>query len=232
MAVHRALHLLSTALPDAVGARRLAAHARHIASLEPNLAELARKFACEVDMTREAVAVAELTADNDFRRRFHQLGKSVDTLCDAAQTLAVALGPQLQATRAMHALANRMRPTVLAVDDNSFEQTMLARFLNGTKVELICASTGAQALRSMAIRRPDLVLMDIDLPDVNGMEVTRRLKSVEPLADIPVIMITGRSQRTVVMESLRAGAADFMVKPYRRATLLDKLEAFLPGNVT
>src|SRR6202035_2095106 len=104
--------------------------------------------------------------------------------------------------------------------------------LKGTKAKLICASTGAQALHSMAIRRPDLVLMDIDLPDVNGMEVMRRLKSVEPLADIPVIMVTRRSQRTVVMEGIRAGAADFMVKPLQRATLLHKLEAYLPGSVT
>jgi CheY-like chemotaxis protein len=232
MAVHHALHLLSTPFPNAVGARRLAAHARHIASLEPNLAELARRFSREVDMTRAAVGAVERTGGNAFRRCIHQLGESVDALCGAAQTLAVALGPQLQAARTMRELANRMRPTVLAVDDDSFEQMMLARLLKGTKIELICASTGAQAFRSMAIRRPDLVLMDIDLPDVNGMEVTRRLKSVEPLADIPVIMVTGRSRRTVVMESLSAGAADFMVKPFCRATLLDKLEAYLPGNVT
>jgi DNA-binding response OmpR family regulator len=74
--------------------------------------------------------------------------------------------------------------------------------------------------------------MDIDLPDVDGVEVTRRLKAVEPLASTPVIIATARSHRTVVMESLKAGAADIMVKPYCRATLLDKLDTFLPVSVT
>jgi CheY-like chemotaxis protein len=183
-------------------------------------------------MTRAAVRAAERTGGDAFRRCFRPLGESVYALCEAAQTLAAALGPQLQAARAMRELASHLRPTVLVVDEDSFERTMLASILKDTKIELICASTGAQAFRTMAIRRPDLILMDLDLPDVNGLEVTRLLKSSEPLADIPVIMVTGRSRRTIVMESLRAGAADFMVKPFRRATLLDKLEAHFPGNVT
>ena len=57
------------------------------------------------------------------------------------------------------------------------------------------------------------------------------MKSVQAFADIPVIIVTGHSQRAVVLESLKAGAADFMVKPLVRATLLEKLKGFLPGCV-
>lgn len=232
IAVHHALDRLARSAPDAVSAGQLASHARHLGNLEPRLAGLARRFAREVEVTRAAASTAERSADLAVRQSFTRLGESVDALCDAARAMAGALGPQLQAARAMRELAERVRPTVLAVNDDPFEQTLLTRFLTDTKVELICASTGAQALSTIWTRRPDLVLIDIDLPDVNGMEVTRRLKSVEPLAGIPVIMVTGHSQRAVVMESLKAGAADLIVKPFRRTTLLDKLEAFLPGSVT
>ncbi|CAN7560979.1 response regulator [Trinickia sp. LjRoot230] len=231
MAVHHALHRLSKSSPDAVSAGQLAAHARHIASLEPTLAELARRFACEVDRTGAVAATAQHEAGDACARPFRRLGESVDALCHAAQALAVALGPQLRAARAMGELAQRVRPAVLVVDDDAFQRSLLARLLDGTKVDLSCATSGAQAFGAIWNRRPDLVLMDIDLPDVTGMELTRRLKSVRPLAHIPVIMVTGHSERTVVMESLRAGAADFMVKPFRRATLLQKLEAFLPGAI-
>ena len=119
----------------------------------------------------------------------------------------------------------------VAVDDDRFQRCMLERLLAGTRVDLTCAASGAQAFRAIRARRPDLVLVDVDLPDVSGMELTRRLKSVEPLSRIPIIMVTGESRRTVVLESVRAGAADFMVKPFCRSTLIDKLEAFLPGAV-
>ncbi|MEA3119251.1 MAG: hypothetical protein QOI13_2521, partial [Paraburkholderia sp.] len=133
MAVHHALHSLSKSSPDALGARRFAMHARNIARLEPNLAEHARRFAHEVDMTRAAVRAAERTGGDAFRRCFRPLGESVYALCEAAQTLAAALGPQLQAARAMRELTSHLRPTVLVVSENSFERTMLASILKDTK---------------------------------------------------------------------------------------------------
>jgi CheY-like chemotaxis protein len=231
MAIHHALHLLARNAPDAVSVGEFAAHARHFGSLEPKLAELARRFASEVEVTHAAASAAERSSSATFRQEFPRLCDSVDALCDAARAMANALGPQLQTARAMHELAKRVRPTVLAVDDDVFEQTLLARLLANTKVDLICVSTGAQAFSSIWTRRPDLMLIDADLPDISGIEVIRRLKSVEPLAAIPVIMATAHSQRAIVMESLKAGAVDFIVKPFRRATLLGKLEAFLPAGV-
>ncbi|MBC7857972.1 MAG: response regulator, partial [Burkholderiaceae bacterium] len=75
--------------------------------------------------------------------------------------------------------------------------------------------------------QPDLVLMDINLPDIDGVEVTRRLKLAEQFAGIPVIMITGQSGKDMVIESLNAGAADFVVKPFDKPTLLGKVRKFL-----
>ncbi len=232
MAIHQALRQLPRNSAEVIDASQWATHAREIAHREPALAQHAHRFAHEVDKTRAALAAAARTADPTIQRRYGQVGQSVDALCEAARALAGALGPQLQAARAMRALAERVRPTVLVVEDDAFEQTLVARLLEETKVEIISASTGAQAFSSIWIRRPDLVLIDVDLPDVNGIEVTRRIKSVKPLARIPVVHMAACGRRAVVMESLKAGAAGFIVKPLRRATLLDKLEALLPGSVT
>lgn len=231
MAIHRGLDQMATTSCDAVGVDQLAAHARYIARLTPHLAEHAHRFAHAIGRTHAAADAAARSGGPAFQRCFRQVGESVDALCSAAQGLAGALGPQLEAVRVMGALTERIRPTVLAVEDDAVEQTQLAHLLDNTKVELTHASSGAQAFSSIWTRRPDLVLMDIDLPDVNGMEVTRRLKSVVPLASIPVILVAAYGRRSVVMESLKAGAADFMIKPLRRSTVLEKLEAFLPGSV-
>jgi CheY-like chemotaxis protein len=231
MAVHHGMSLIATASAEAVTPGQLAAQARHIAGLEPQLAEFARRFAQEVDRTSAAATATEQMAGGAFRRRFGTLGESVDALCRAAQELALAMGPQLQAARTMRELAARVRPSVLAVDDDAFQRTLLRQFLADARIDLTCASSGAQALAALWKARPDLVLMDVDLPDLDGVEVTRRLKSLHAFADIPVIIITGHSQRSVVMESLKAGAVDFMVKPLIRATLIEKLEAYVPGSV-
>ena len=231
LAIDHALCMLSNATPDASAAGRLAAYARQLASLKPTLERYAHAFAEQVDRTHTVAAATSCVSGSALRGHFDRLGESVDALCRSAQALANALGPQLRAANAMNAIADHVRPHVLAVDDDGLQRCALERLLTGTRVDLTCAATGAQAFRAIRARRPDLVLMDVDLPDVSGMELTRRLKSVQPLAEIPIIMVTGESRRTVVLESVRAGAADFMVKPFCRSTLLDKLEAFLPGAI-
>lgn len=231
LAIDHALHLLSSAVPHTPGAGRLAAYARHLASLEPALAQQARAFAAQVDRTHTVAAAMPSVSGDALRRHVDRLGESVDALCRAAQALASALGPQLRAAQTMNALAGQVRANVLAIDDDGLQRCTLERLLAGTRVDLTCAASGAQAFRAIRTRCPDLVLVDVDLPDVSGMELTRRLKSVQPLSRIPIIMVAGESRRTVVLESVRAGAADFMVKPFCRSTLIDKLEAFLPGAV-
>ncbi len=81
----------------------------------------------------------------------------------------------------------------------------------------------------MFLRRcqPDLILMDVQLPDVDGITLTRQLKSIDSYAAIPIVMLTGQGQTNVVVESRNAGAVDFVVKPFDRATLLRKVAAQL-----
>ena len=135
--------------------------------------------------------------------------------------------PPLKAVRKLTQVAEQFRPVVLIVDDDDFQRKLMARLLEAENYALMFAATGAEALASVRKRRPNLILMDVAMPDMNGVEVTRRLKATEQLAGIPVVMITGHSQKGVVAECLQAGAADFVVKPFDREVLLKKVVKYL-----
>jgi CheY-like chemotaxis protein len=121
------------------------------------------------------------------------------------------------------------RPLVLVVDDDEFERKLTGEILSAAPYDLLFAGNGAEALDLMREKRPDLILMDMVMPEINGLETLRRLKASHRLADIPVMMITGQSEKDVVVECLKAGAVDFVVKPLDREVLLKKVERFLTG---
>ncbi len=99
----------------------------------------------------------------------------------------------------------------------------MARILEPENYRLVLAGSGAQALSLMRKTLPDLVLMDVQMPDMDGIETTRRLKALPSFANVAVIMLTGRSEGSVVVDSLSAGAADFVVKPVDRDKLIAKV---------
>jgi CheY-like chemotaxis protein len=116
------------------------------------------------------------------------------------------------------------RPNILVVDDDDFQHKLIGKLLEKKNYHLVFASSGAEALNMMRKAQPDLILMDIMMPDMDGMETMRTLKAIPNLAKIPVIMITGKSEGKVVSDSLKAGAADFVVKPFDQATLIAKMD--------
>ncbi len=121
-------------------------------------------------------------------------------------------------------------PVVLVADDDAFQHKLLRRILRDAPLQLVFATSGSQALAMMKARCPDLVLMDVNMPDIegiNGIETTRRIKAIRSCADVPVIMITGLSAKGVVAESLQAGAADFLVKPFDKAAVRGKIKKYL-----
>lgn len=119
---------------------------------------------------------------------------------------------------------------MLVADDDEFQRKLVARILEAENYRVLFAASGLEVLSLLHKTRPDLVLMDIMMPDLDGVETTRRLKAVPQFAAIPVIMITGKSEKNVVAASLQAGAAGFLVKPFERNTLLAKVAQALRGN--
>lgn len=139
------------------------------------------------------------------------------------------VAPHLESARALKAQACKVRPVVLVVDDDEFQHTLLTQILGTKRYELVLADSGARGLAAVQKRRPDLILMDIDMPDMDGLEVLRRLKGIKEFADIPVIMITGHGEKDVVIKSHKAGADDFVVKPFEKAIVLQKVNKFVHG---
>jgi len=133
------------------------------------------------------------------------------------------LAPLLDAVRALRVLAERWQPLVLVVDDDRFQHKVLGQLLAAAEAELVFVTSATEAIAGLHKRRPDLILMDVSLPDVNGVEATRLLKSAAQFAAIPVIMITGVGGKTMVVDSLKAGATDFVVKPFDKVVLLGKV---------
>lgn len=183
--------------------------------------------------------VVEIKDRGGFEREFERLrkdevGRRLDEAAAAVEPLTLWIdsiedefAPQIEAARELGTLASQVKPLVLVVDDHELQQKLLGRLLDDLGVETIFAASGTEALSIVRRRRPDLVLMDVNLPDIDGIETTRRMKSVATLASVPVVMITGHSERSVVVESLKAGAAGFVVKPFERDVLFAKVRSFL-----
>lgn len=144
-----------------------------------------------------------------------------------ANNIKEEIAPQLGVVRDLRSLADLFPPTILVVEDDEFQIKLLKRIFLDANLDLIFAISGTEALNSLRKHRPNLILMDVNLPDIDGFEVTDRIKSVDQFADIPVIMITGHSGKNVVMRSLKAGVVDFVVKPFDKDTLLAKVHRFL-----
>ena len=121
------------------------------------------------------------------------------------------------------------RLAVLVVEDDEFQQKLIGRLMNGLDIDVLFAGSGAQAIEQMWEHKPDLVLMDVGLPDTSGVDATRKIKSIGQFGHVPILMVTGHSERNVVVDSLKAGAADFLVKPFDKNTLHEKLRQFLPA---
>jgi two-component system chemotaxis response regulator CheY len=103
---------------------------------------------------------------------------------------------------------------ILIVDDDPVIVETLTAILRDSWETYIVdrAANGSDALAAIASERPDLVLLDVALPDINGLEVLRRVRSIDP--SLPVIMITGMADRTAFSEAMRSGAFGYIPKPF------------------
>lgn len=168
---------------------------------------------------------------NEIQQHFRILNDAVQPMGQWVSVLKQQLAPHRESMETLKALAENLRPLVLMVDDDEFERQLVGEMLKAEPYELLSAASGAEALSLVRRKRPDLILMDVVMPEINGLETLRRLKASAKFAEIPVVMITGQSEKEVVLDCLKAGAADFLVKPLDREVLLKKVAGFLDGCV-
>jgi DNA-binding response OmpR family regulator len=118
-----------------------------------------------------------------------------------------------------------MSPSVLVVEDDPLIASSLSRALQSRGYEAPVATTVASAVESVSSATPDLVLLDLGLPDGDGAEVCERVTRNHP--DVPVIVLTARSDEIDVVLGLEMGAVDYVAKPFRLAELLARIESHL-----
>lgn len=120
------------------------------------------------------------------------------------------------------------KTTVLLVDDDPFQYRTTRLILSSLPLKLLWASSGAQAFELAQAGRLDMILLDINMPGLDGIETLRGFRATPQLKDVPIIMLTGNSERTRVMQSLSAGATGFVVKPFTKALMSDLVTKHLP----
>lgn len=118
-------------------------------------------------------------------------------------------------------------PTILLVDDEPTIRYLLRASLEGRGYRLIEADDGPSALQSAQSELPDLILLDIALPGLNGLEVCHRLKEDPATATTPVLLLTGYVDQTNREAAERAGAQGFIAKPFSPAALVARIEEAL-----
>jgi len=116
---------------------------------------------------------------------------------------------------------------ILLVEDNEMNRDLLSRRLIRKGYEVVMAIDGQQALEAAGSQTPDLILMDMSLPVIDGWEVTRRIKAAPDTQAIPVIALTAHAMESDREKSMDAGCDDFETKPIDFPRLLGKINALL-----
>jgi DNA-binding NtrC family response regulator len=122
------------------------------------------------------------------------------------------------------------RAKVLIVDDTSANLKLLRDSLEPEDYEIMVATNGKMALRIATANLPDIILLDIVMPDMNGYEVCRRLKENKATTNIPVIFVTVRDEKNSIIEGLSVGGVDYITKPFEKEEVLLRVKNHLEIN--
>lgn len=121
-----------------------------------------------------------------------------------------------------------MNLSILVVDDEPMTRDLLRLMLGRVGFEVIEAGDGLEALERVEEHRPDVMILDVMMPKLDGYGVCERLRAQKETADLPIIMLSAKTHLTAVEEGLRAGATRYLSKPISRTDLLQNLSEVLP----
>lgn len=116
---------------------------------------------------------------------------------------------------------------ILAVDDEEDILEVLRFNLTKEGFSVTCAASGEEALKAALSSKPDLILLDLLLPGMDGLEVARRLKNDASTKEIPIIMVTAKGEEADIVTGLEVGAEDYITKPFSRKVLIARVRAVL-----
>ena len=118
---------------------------------------------------------------------------------------------------------------IVAVDDSNVVLKMLKNVLDKEQYDLHAFSTGKRALEYLVQKDkvPDLIILDIEMPEMNGYDVLERIKKMEHLENVPVIFLTANNEKKQVVKAVTGGAKDYVVKPIDKEILTKKINSLL-----
>ena len=116
---------------------------------------------------------------------------------------------------------------VMIVDDSPTEVHVLQTMLTKNGHEVIVATTGEESVDMAKVEKPDLILMDVVMPGMNGFQATRQISKNAETSSIPVIMVTTKDQETDKVWAMRQGAKDYIVKPVQEKALIEHVNMVL-----
>ncbi len=115
--------------------------------------------------------------------------------------------------------------TIMVVDDAAFMRMRCAKLLIEQGYEVVEAENGAQAIELYQKVKPDGVLMDITMPEMDGITALKELRKIDP--DARIAMVTAMGQQSIIIDAIKSGARDFVVKPFERDRVLSALQKML-----
>ncbi|MBU0673595.1 MAG: response regulator [Proteobacteria bacterium] len=124
------------------------------------------------------------------------------------------------------------KKSILVVEDEEDIQQLVSYNLVKAGFDVDCADTGEQALQHIKGKIPDLILLDLMLPGIDGSEVCRSLRLGKETHDIPIIMLTARGEEDDIVAGLELGADDYITKPFSPTVLISRIKAVLRRKVT
>lgn len=119
--------------------------------------------------------------------------------------------------------------TVLYIEDNSLNMRLVRKYLKGANLTMLEADNGLSGIDVATSELPSVILVDINLPDIDGLEVTRRLKADSTTVHIPIIALTANAMHGDRERCLEEGCDDYIAKPISRKELLGILRDYLPS---
>jgi len=222
----------------AEGEKQTAAADASLLDLERKLSRANDEFSRHL-ITGGANGAIEIKDADAFAREFAQFKRlqidcartareqGIEPVKSWAKDLKEHVTPALARTGQLATQLQQHKPRLLVIDDDEIMRSALEPVLSSLGYDLVIVGSGHEALRALAHVQPDAILMDIRLTDTDGIDLTRQLRSIPQLAQVPVILMSGDSRRETLLSGIEAGATDFMAKPFTREVLRTKLDKIL-----
>jgi len=118
----------------------------------------------------------------------------------------------------------------LIIDDDNWNYRIISRYLNNYNIKTNYAEKALEGLANAVNNKPDLILLDLVLPELSGIYVLKTLKLIESTKDIPVLILSGNIDVDTIRLTKKYGAKDFISKPYKESTILEKLKVIFPHD--